>query len=34
VVAEAAAGDQPDLGVDLFGPGVGSIRRLRVMLRI
>jgi len=25
VVAEAAAGDQPDLGVDLLGPGVAEL---------
>jgi hypothetical protein len=34
VEAKGASGDQSDLGVDRFDAGVGSIRRLRVMLRI
>jgi hypothetical protein len=34
VEPERAPGDQPQLGVDLLDPGVGSIRRLRMMLRI
>jgi len=34
VKAERSPGDHPDLGVDRFDAGVGSIRRLRVMLRI
>jgi hypothetical protein len=34
VEPERASGDQADLGVDRFDAGVGSIRRLRVMLRI
>jgi hypothetical protein len=32
--AVGAAGDQACLVVESFGSGVGSIRRLRVMLRI
>jgi len=34
VEAVGAAGDEACLVVDRFGAGVGSIRRLRVMLRI
>jgi len=34
VEAVGSADDQPDLVVERFGAGVGSIRRLRVMLRI
>jgi len=34
VEAEGASSDHPDLGVDRFHAGVGSIRRLRVMLMI
>ncbi len=34
VEAVGAAGDQACLVVECFGAGVGSIRRLRVMLRI
>jgi hypothetical protein len=34
VEAEGAAGDQADLGVDLFDAGVRSNRRVRVIARI
>jgi len=34
VKPERLAGDQPDLGVQLLDPRVGSTRRLRVMLMI
>jgi len=34
VESVAAVADQPDLGVESFEPGVGSIRRMRVMARI
>jgi hypothetical protein len=34
VESVAAVADEPDLAVEAFEPGVGSTRRLRVMLRI
>jgi len=34
VESERASGDEADLGVDLFDPGVRPNRRLRVMAQI